>query len=54
MANIKSQIKRIKTNEKARQRNLAVRSGLKTSVRRFREAFASGDATATNEALVNS
>ena len=53
MANIKSQIKRIKTNEKARQRNLAVRSGLKTSVRRFREAFAAGDATATNEALVN-
>ena len=51
MANIKSQIKRIKTNEKARQRNLAVRSGLKTSVRRFREAFASGDVEATNEAL---
>ncbi|CAB4867376.1 unannotated protein [freshwater metagenome] len=51
MANIKSQIKRIKTNEKARQRNLAVRSGLKTAVRRFREAVATGDASATQDAL---
>ena len=38
MANIKSQIKRIKTNEKARQRNKATKSALKTSIRRFREA----------------
>ena len=38
VANIKSQIKRIKTNEKARQRNVAVKSALKTSVRRFRTA----------------
>ncbi|SDT05166.1 SSU ribosomal protein S20P [Friedmanniella luteola] len=44
MANIKSQIKRIKTNEKARQRNKATKSALKTSIRRFREAAASGDA----------
>ena len=44
MANIKSQIKRIKTNEKARQRNKAVRSSLKTSIRKFREAAAAGDA----------
>ena len=36
MANIKSQLKRIKTNEKARQRNKAVKSSLKTSIRRFR------------------
>ena len=43
MANIKSQIKRIKTNEKARQRNKAVKSALKTSIRRFREAAAAGD-----------
>lgn len=42
MANIKSQIKRIKTNERRRQRNKAVRSSLKTAVRRFREAAASG------------
>ncbi len=51
MANIKSQIKRIKTNEKARLRNKSVKSALKTAVRKFREAFASGDATATNAAL---
>ncbi|MBN9610229.1 MAG: 30S ribosomal protein S20 [Actinobacteria bacterium 69-20] len=43
MANIKSQIKRIKTNEKARQRNKSVRSALKTSVRRFRTAADAGD-----------
>ncbi|MET7637909.1 30S ribosomal protein S20 [Streptomyces sp. NPDC005438] len=44
MANIKSQIKRIKTNEKARQRNKAVKSELKTAIRRVREAVAAGDA----------
>ena len=43
MANIKSQIKRIKTNEKARIRNRHVKSELKTYVRRVREAIASGD-----------
>ncbi|WP_019877948.1 30S ribosomal protein S20 [Sporichthya polymorpha] len=43
MANIKSQIKRNKTNEKARLRNKAVRSSLKTSIRKFREATAAGD-----------
>ncbi len=51
MANIKSQIKRIATNEKARLRNKAVRSSLKTSVRRFREAAAAGDAAKATEAL---
>ena len=43
MANIKSQIKRNKTNEKARQRNVAVKSALKTAVRRFRTAAEAGD-----------
>lgn len=43
MANIKSQIKRNKTNQKANDRNRAVRSGLKTSIRAAREAIASGD-----------
>jgi small subunit ribosomal protein S20 len=38
VANIKSQMKRIKTNEKARQRNVAVKSALKTAVRRVRTA----------------
>ena len=44
MANIKSQKKRILTNEKARLRNKAVKSALKTEIRKFREAAASGDA----------
>lgn len=43
MANIKSQIKRIRTNEAARLRNKSVRSSLKTSVRRFREAADAGN-----------
>ncbi len=48
MANIKSQIKRNKTNEKARIRNKSVKSSLKTAIRKFREAADSGDtATAT-------
>lgn len=42
MANIKSQLKRIRTNEKARLRNKSIKSSLKTAVRRFREA-AAGD-----------
>ena len=43
MANIKSQIKRIRTNEAARLRNKSVKSALKTSIRRFREAADAGD-----------
>ena len=43
MANIKSQIKRIKTNEKARLRNKSVKSSLKTAVRRFTTAADAGD-----------
>ena len=43
MANIKSQIKRNKQNEVARERNKAVKTGLKSAVRRFREAAEAGD-----------
>lgn len=43
MANIKSQMKRMQTNEKARQRNKAVKSSLKTAVRKFRAAADAGD-----------
>ncbi len=43
MANIKSQIKRIRTNEESRRRNKAVKSSLKTAVRRFREASDAGE-----------
>ncbi|MFI7587103.1 30S ribosomal protein S20 [Spongisporangium articulatum] len=51
MANIKSQKKRILTNEKARLRNKAVKSELKTAVRAVRESVAAGDAEATKAAL---
>ncbi|GAA2257686.1 30S ribosomal protein S20 [Streptomyces ruber] len=51
MANIKSQLKRIKTNEKARQRNKAVKSSLKTAIRKTREATAAGDVEKANLAL---
>ena len=51
MANIKSQIKRIRTNEIARLRNKAVKSELKTFVRRVREAVAGGDKDAAAAAL---
>ena len=50
MANIKSQKKRILTNEKARLRNKSVKSSLRSAVRKFREALATGDKTATDEA----
>ncbi|USR78754.1 30S ribosomal protein S20 [Arcanobacterium pinnipediorum] len=51
MANIKSQKKRIKTNEKRRVRNQGYKSELKTLVRKTREAIAAGDAEAATEAL---
>ena len=43
MANIKSQIKRIRTNEAARLRNKSVKSSVKTAIRKFREAADAGD-----------
>jgi small subunit ribosomal protein S20 len=51
VANIKSQIKRNRQNEKARVRNKAVKSSLKTAVRSFREAADSGDAEKATLAL---
>ena len=44
MANIKSQIKRNRQNEAAHERNKAVKSALKTAVRKFREAADTGTA----------
>ena len=43
MANIKSQIKRNKQNDRAHERNKSVKSNLKTAIRRFREAVDAGD-----------
>lgn len=51
VANIKSQIKRIKTNEKARLRNKAVKSSLKTAIRKFRAAAEVGDAATASTHL---
>ncbi|MAT16979.1 MAG: 30S ribosomal protein S20 [Leifsonia sp.] len=51
MANIKSQIKRIKTNLKAQERNKAVKSELKTAIRATRAAIAEGDKDKATAAL---
>lgn len=53
MANIKSQIKRNKQNETARLRNKAVKSAVKTAVRKAREAIASGDKAAAAAAALD-
>ncbi len=53
MANIKSQQKRIKTNERARLRNKSVKSSLRTAVRAFREAAEAGDKEKATELLVS-
>jgi small subunit ribosomal protein S20 len=51
VANIKSQLKRIKTNEKARLRNKGVKSSLKTAVRKFRAAADAGERENALQAL---
>jgi small subunit ribosomal protein S20 len=51
MANIKSQLKRIGTNQKAADRNKAVKSELKTAIRAVREAAVAGDKAAATAAL---
>ena len=52
MANIKSQIKRILTNQKATDRNRAVKSELRTAVRATRTAIAAGDKDKATAALL--
>ena len=52
MANIKSQEKRIKTNERRRLRNQSVRSSLRTAVRGLREAIDAGEKDKAGELLV--
>jgi len=51
VANIKSQIKRNKQNEKAHQRNKAVKSALRTNVRKFRESADAGNVEEATLAL---
>ena len=43
MANIKSQIKRIGTNEKARKRNASAKSAIRTASKKVRLAVAAGN-----------
>ncbi len=50
MANIKSQIKRNRQSELARQRNKAGRSSLKTHIKSFMQAVESGDKEAATSA----
>ena len=51
MANIKSQIKRIKTNQKATDRNRAYKSELRTLVRQTRDAITAGDKAVAEQKL---
>ncbi len=53
MANIKSQIKRNRQNEKARLRNKAVKSSLKTAIRKYNAAVEAGDVEAAGTLLVD-
>ena len=53
MANIKSQQKRILTNERRRLRNQSVKSALRTAVRGFREAVDAGEKEKAAELLVS-
>ena len=53
MANIKSQIKRNRQNDAAHERNKAVKSALKTAVRRFREAAEAGESAEAKAAALD-
>ena len=53
MANIKSQQKRNRTNERARLRNKSVKSSLRTAIRAFREATHAGEKEKAAELLVS-
>jgi small subunit ribosomal protein S20 len=51
VANIKSQLKRIKTNRAATERNKAIKSEVRTAIRKFREAADGGRTDEAQEAL---
>ncbi len=53
MANIKSQIKRNRQNDAAHERNKAVKSALKTSVRKFRAAAEAGNSDEAKAAALD-
>ena len=51
MANIKSQIKRIGTNEKARVRNASAKSAIRTAIKKVKVACEAKDAAQATELL---
>jgi small subunit ribosomal protein S20 len=53
VANIKSQVKRNRTNERARLRNQSVKSAVRSAIRAFREAADAGDKEKAGELLVS-
>jgi len=53
VANIKSQIKRNRQNEKRRMRNKSVKSSLKTAIRKFNTTAATGDTEAATALLLD-
>ena len=53
MANIKSQKKRVLTNEKAHQRNRAVKSELKTAIKKVHAAIEAKDAEGAKAAALD-
>lgn len=53
MANIKSQKKRVLTNEKSRQYNVAITSRMKTQIKKAEEAIATKDSAKIAETLTS-
>jgi small subunit ribosomal protein S20 len=52
VANIKSQEKRNRTNERRRLRNQSVKSSVRTAIRAFREAAETGDKDKATELML--
>jgi small subunit ribosomal protein S20 len=53
VANIKSQIKRNRQNERRHERNKAVRSALRTDAKKVRASVAEGDADTARQRLLD-
>ncbi|WP_088102536.1 30S ribosomal protein S20 [Halalkalibacter urbisdiaboli] len=53
MPNIKSAIKRVKTNDKRRAQNISVKSALRTAIKTFEAKVEAGDAATAQTAFVD-
>ncbi|MDO5409704.1 MAG: 30S ribosomal protein S20 [Lachnospiraceae bacterium] len=53
MANIKSAKKRVLVSRRNAERNKAIRTGVKTSIKKVEAAVAAGDKAAAQSALIN-